>query len=298
MELERLQEQASVALSDLERNQLVEACCYLKCIKDRDAAVKERSRRALIRMAERVLDDIEDKQEEDEACQYVQDFISFIKTLKGTSTDSQASEQEQIRLEELRDKYKQLQQSQEEARKALEGEIKAMSVKLGAGDTDKVSERAALALPLRNPLLPEVTIRREFRIHGQIGEGGQKDKLSYTNLIHQIEAGVRKGHADSEVIDAVIKAVCPGLHLRDMLEIKSDLTLDKLRTILKGHYKEESTSDLYQKLVNISQEPRESAQNFLFRAIELKERLLFASREKGAEEQYDAELIRKKFSDP
>lgn len=142
---------------------------------------------------------------------------------------------------------------------------------------------------------PKVTIRREFRINGQIGERGQKDKLPYANLIHQIEMGLKRNHSEAEIIEAIVRAISPGLRLRDMLEIKTDLTLPQLHTILKGHYKEDSSTDLYHRLINITQESNESPQNFLFRAIELKERLLASSREPGADEQYSAELIQKKF---
>ena len=100
--------------------------------------------------------------------------------------------------------------------------------------------------------VPEVTIRREFRICGQIGKGGRHDKLSYNNILHQIESGLRKGHGESDVIEAVIRAISPGLKLRDMLEIKDDLTLPQLKRILKGHYKEDDASDLFQKLISIS----------------------------------------------
>ncbi len=34
-------------------------------------------------------------------------------------------------------------------------------------------------------LAPEVIVRRDFKICGQIGESGQKDKLSFTNLMHR-----------------------------------------------------------------------------------------------------------------
>jgi len=43
----------------------------------------------------------------------------------------------------------------------------------------------------------------------------------------------------------------------------------ELLTILKGHYEEEHT-DLHQRRRRISQEQKENAKNFLFRAIELK----------------------------
>lgn len=99
---------------------------------------------------------------------------------------------------------------------------------------------------------PEVTIHREFKINGQIGERGQKDKLSYSNLIHQIEMGRKRNHTETEIIEAVVRAISPGLSLRDMLELKTDLTLPQLRTILKGHYKEDSSTDLYHRLINIT----------------------------------------------
>lgn len=62
---------------------------------------------------------------------------------------------------------------------------------------------------------------------------------------------------------------------------------------MKGHFKEDSSTDLYHKLVNITQDCYESPQNVLFRAIELKKRLLLASREAESGEQYSPELIQK-----
>lgn len=84
------------------------------------------------------------------------------------------------------------------------------------------------------------------------------------SLMQQIDAVVNKGHREAEIIDAMIRAVSPGMSLQDMLEIKTDLSLTQLYIILKGHYKEESSTDLYHRLINISQECRESPQNFLF----------------------------------
>jgi hypothetical protein len=36
-------------------------------------------------------------------------------------------------------------------------------------------------------------LRRQFKITGQIGEPNQKDKLNYTSLVRQIEAGIEQG---------------------------------------------------------------------------------------------------------
>lgn len=104
-------------------------------------------------------------------------------------------------------------------------------------------------------------MRREFKICGQIGENEQKDKLSYLSLVHQIENGSEKGHSETEIIEAVIRAISPGMPVRDMLEIKWGLTLSKLLTILKRHYKVDRPTELYHQLLNISQKLKETALN-------------------------------------
>lgn len=95
----------------------------------------------------------------------------------------------------------------------------------------------------------------------QIGEGVQLDKSSYTNLMDPMESGLRKCHVESEVIEAAVRAISPGLKLCDMLEVKADLNLPQLKTLLKGQYLKDDTSDLHEKLLNISQEPKELAQD-------------------------------------
>lgn len=109
--------------------------------------------------------------------------------------------------------------------------------------------------------------------------------------MNQMESGLRKGHSETEIIEAVTHAVSPGLHLKDMLEIKQDLTLPTLKTILRGHYK----VDLLQTLMNITQDPKESAKNFLFRGIELRDKLLWKLTEEDEGEQFSPELIQRKI---
>lgn len=58
-----------------------------------------------------------------------------------------------------------------------------------------------------------------------------------TRLLNQIQSRLRKGHSVAEIIEAVTRAISPGLHLREMLEVKPDLTRLSLKTILRGHYK-------------------------------------------------------------
>lgn len=54
------------------------------------------------------------------------------------------------------------------------------------------SERESLQAKDQSNLHP--IYRKDFRIIGQIGEVGQKDKLNFTSLERQIERGLKKGY--------------------------------------------------------------------------------------------------------
>ncbi|KAI2646088.1 Flavin-dependent thymidylate synthase [Labeo rohita] len=65
---------------------------------------------------------------------------------------------------------------------------------------------------------------REFKISGQIGEPGQKDKLTFSSLAHQIEHGLSREVSELKIVDAVIRAIAPGMQLRSYLEGKPNLS--------------------------------------------------------------------------
>lgn len=83
------------------------------------------------------------------------------------------------------------------------------------GEKLNISEEAKISTSQNSFLakVPEVTVRWEFRICGPTGEGGQSSKLSFTNLMHQIENGLCKAHGEAEIIEAAIRAISPGLKL-------------------------------------------------------------------------------------
>ncbi len=56
---------------------------------------------------------------------------------------------------------------------------------------------------------------QEFKIQGQSGEPGQKDKPAYQSLISQIEIGLGKGYTEKEVTNAVVRSIQAGLQLQD-----------------------------------------------------------------------------------
>ena len=137
--------------------------------------------------------------------------------------------------------------------------------------------------------------KRELKIIGQIGETGQKDKLSFVSLVRQIEGALQKGYKPQEVVDAVVRASNPGMRLRSYLEGLSDLTLPRLRRILRSHRQEKSATDLYRQLSTLVQEPQENPQSFLIRALDTRQKILFASQEVDTKLKYDPKLVQTKY---
>lgn len=126
----------------------------------------------------------------------------------GDTTQTSTEIGEEISLTE---KYSQLQINSQ----ALHDEVKRLKRVNSTYPSQAVSPQNGLPTAVNR--LPEVTIRREFKICSQIRERGQKDRLSYTNLMHQIDRGLSRGHNETEVSEAVVKSICPGLSIYDML---------------------------------------------------------------------------------
>ena len=56
------------------------------------------------------------------------------------------------------------------------------------------------------PENPQTWIKfKEFKINGKIGISGQKDRLSFSSSIFQIQNGVKNGYSDSEIFDTNFK---------------------------------------------------------------------------------------------
>ena len=145
---------------------------------------------------------------------------------------------------------------------------------------------------------PAVSIskfKRDFEISGQIGDLSQKDRLSFSSLVHQIENGLKNDYTEDEIKEAVIKAINLALTLRSHLEGKADLTLAKLRRIMRSQYQEKTATELYHQLSSTVQQPKEKPQEFLIRLLDLKQKVLFASQESDSELKYDPTLVHGMF---
>jgi hypothetical protein len=89
--------------------------------------------------------------------------------------------------------------------------------------------------------------KAHFKIFGVVGGDRQKDCLSFVSLSRQIDAGVKSGYQESEIVEAVIRAVSPSLKLRPYLEMMDNLSLVRLKQILRAHFKEKTGTELYTK---------------------------------------------------
>ena len=139
-------------------------------------------------------------------------------------------------------------------------------------------------------------LHREFKLSGQIGEPGQTEKLTFVSLMHQIDSGLNRGYKENEIVDAVIRAISPHSSLRSYVETLCDLSLAKLRRILRVHYREKAASEVYQQLATVCQQSNESPQQFLLRALDLRNKVNFASQESDCEFNYGLSLIQKTFA--
>ena len=125
-----------------------------------------------------------------------------------------------------------------------------------------------------------LSLKKDFKISGSIGESS--NCIGYMSFLRQVESGTAKGHTERDIIDAIIKAIQAGSKLRGYLEGRDDLTLPVVQAIIRGFYKERSSTELYQDLCSLKQNGNESTQEFLCRALELRQKIRFASKESGS----------------
>lgn len=117
--------------------------------------------------------------------------------------------------------------------------------------------------------------RREFKIKGQIGKIGEKDsKLDYISVKRQVDAGVKKKYEDADIVEGIINCCTAGTTLRSFLESSSDLTVAVVMDILRSYFQEADSVDLLQQLSTARQSAKENALSFLYRVLNIKNRII------------------------
>lgn len=135
--------------------------------------------------------------------------------------------------------------------------------------------------------------RREFKVFGgQIGDNSSE--ISYNSLIKQINEGIKEGFAEAEIVRGVLRIVKPGT-FRDMLMLKDELSLPELQGFLRSHLGEKATTEMFQELMCARQTEQESPQQFLYRMIGLKQKLIFQSKQANADISYDPRTVQEVF---
>uniref|UniRef100_A0A3B1J7S5 ribonuclease H n=1 Tax=Astyanax mexicanus TaxID=7994 RepID=A0A3B1J7S5_ASTMX len=135
--------------------------------------------------------------------------------------------------------------------------------------------------------------RREFKIHGgQVGD--TTSDISYSSLSKQIDEGLKANHTEIEIIQGVLRVIKPG-QFKDMLINKADLTVAEIKSFLQSHLGEKSSTELFQELMSTRQYEHETPQQFLYRLIGLKQKVMFVSKQANTDIEYEPQNIQNVF---
>ena len=101
----------------------------------------------------------------------------------------------------------------------LKTHLEGIGVKKESSTSFSSTSSVAKAVPVQSDLLTlQKALNRDFKIKGSIGYPGQKDKLTFSSLIHQISIVEKNGlHSDHEICE-------------------NNLTQSFLRPILHAHF--------------------------------------------------------------
>lgn len=135
--------------------------------------------------------------------------------------------------------------------------------------------------------------RREFKLQGgQIGDNGSD--ISYNSVCRQLDEGLKEQFSDAEIVRAVLRVIKPG-NFKDMLMVRDDLTVDELKGFLHSHLGEQSNTELFQELMCTKQKDSETPQQFLYRVIGLKQKILLSSKHSHTDVTYNASTVQDVF---
>ena len=125
---------------------------------------------------------------------------------------------------------------------------------------------------------------KECKINGKIGIYEQKDRLTFSSLVFQINNGLKKRYSKHEIWNGVIKSIEPDLSLRALrtnLEGKDNLNLKTLKKILTSHFTKPNATSLFAELSNIKQLPCKSAQKFVVSLVSFRQKILFITKKEN-----------------
>ena len=143
------------------------------------------------------------------------------------------------------------------------------STKQNGGESSSASYRGDIR---RKPLF-DMQKLKDFKIDGKIGGAASKPDtiLRFSSLKHQVENGLRQGHTEDVVIEAVLRAISPSNELRPFLENKTGLTVESLLKSLRGQFQEKESSAAFSDLTKAFQTDDQTAYGFCVHAFVLRD---------------------------
>ena len=225
--------------------------------------------------------EIDQKKKQEFVSELLDILLNKIPALEGEKT-----EEEQVSLTELQNELEKLKKKQQADLEEALQKVEVAKVNAVAKGKD-VNSGQNMKGDQSNIDHLKTILKRELRITGTISALGQKDQVSFISLNRQIEAALAKGYTVREIVDAVIRSISPILPLRSYLEAISEINLPTLHRIIRAHYQEKNSSELYAELANLVQSPNEEPQTFLIRALNLREKIIYASKEEHSKLKYD-----------
>ena len=281
-EIEDIQLELQGLLVTLGKEKLIALCAKFKLSEEN---LENKTRLTLTKLLLNVIEKELGKLRDEEIVPYLNDVIQAISDgvpfeISGADKNSDA------------DKIKEIEKEVEALKVKQKDELEAVLSRLEAARGQPGVGAQAGSGQLDNL---KTLLRRDFRIAGMVAPQGQKNQLSFMSLNRQIEDGLQRGYSEREVIDAVIKCISPSLPLRDYIEAMRETGIDAILKILRAHFQEKNASELYSSLANLAQSPSEEPQNFLMRALNLREKIIFASKQGGSKLRYDPDQCQSMF---
>lgn len=134
---------------------------------------------------------------------------------------------------------------------------------------------------------------REFKIHGgQIGD--HSSDITFNNVCRQIDSGLKENFSNADVVRGVLRIIKPGI-FKDMLMNKDDMTVAELKGFLQSHLGDRNSTELFQELMCTKQSEHETPQQFLYRVMGLKQKILFAAKQADSDRKYSAATVQDVF---
>ena len=101
-------------------------------------------------------------------------------------------------------------------------------------------------------LLSSVKLR-EFKFDGSVGYPGEKGKLDFNGVMHNIKMAQRRKFPEEEICYAAIRAIVPGHPTRSYLEGEEDLSVDKVVAAFRSHFLQQDVTHLYNEMTRAVQ---------------------------------------------